>query len=37
MKKFLEKYDAPVAVITPFLIWVLIVVVMYKVPFFHNI
>ena len=37
MKKFLEKYDAPIAVITPFLIWIAVVAIMYQIPFFHGL
>ena len=37
MKKVLEKYDAPIAVFTPFLLWALVVFVMYQIPFFHGL
>ena len=37
MKKFLEKYDAPIAVFTPFAIWALVVAIMYQIPFFYEL
>lgn len=35
MKEFLKKYDAPIAVFTPFAIWAGLVWVLYQIPFFH--